>query len=130
MIGLPCGVNFFCYFSIFYLGQSIQHYFCMTMPKIDTIKYGSIIKRYLAIVILILISYFFMAFMFWSRSNIHPFYCFLVTNLGLPVLLGAIFIIHFVATLLIFIHFLHGYITRKYYLIALGGFEVEQRLIR
>lgn len=35
---------------------------------------------------------------------------------------------HFVLTLMVFIQFLHGFISRKYYLLALGGFAVEQRI--
>jgi|JI9StandDraft_1071089.scaffolds.fasta_scaffold581551_1 hypothetical protein len=70
------------------------------------------------------------AFVYWTKSDLHPVYCYLVNMLGMPSLLGIIFILHFIASLILYIQCLHEYITRKYYLLALGGFDVEQRLIR
>jgi hypothetical protein len=68
--------------------------------------------------------------MFWTKSPLHPLYCFVVGALGLPFPVGIIFTLHFISTLLLYIQFLYGFITRKYYLMALGGFHVEQRFIQ
>ena len=123
-IGDNCGMAFFLYLTIFYIGQSIQHYLILKMPQIDIIKYQAVIKRFLVIVSAIEISYFFLAFMFWTKFEVHPLYCFLCQKLGLPIVIGIAIMVHFVVSLLFFIHFLHGFIKRKYYLMALGGFEV------
>jgi hypothetical protein len=37
-------------------------------------------------------------------------------------------VVHFVVSLFVYVQFLYGYINRKYYLLALGGFEVERRI--
>lgn len=51
-------------------------------------------------------------------------YCTMCLYLGLPVLIGIVFIVHFIVTLMVLITVIHGYVSRKYYLLALGGFDV------
>ncbi len=50
------------------MGQSIQHFLILKMPKIDVIKYDKIIKRYVYIVSAIEIVYFFVMFMFLVKT--------------------------------------------------------------
>lgn len=129
-ISRACTMSFFLYYCILYLGQSIQHFLCVVLPKIDVVRYDIWIKRAIGLVSAIEVSYIMLAFLFWSKSTYHPFYCFHCEVLSLPFYTGLLFTLHFIATLFLFIQFLHDYITRKYYLLALGGFEVELRLIR
>lgn len=128
--GKPCPMSFFAYYSIFYLAQAIKHYLCGNMPKMNVVKYDKILKRYIFAISVIEISFFLLAFMYWTKSDMHPLYCFVVENLGLPFPIGGLFMVQFIFSLLVYIQFLHGFITRKYYLLAMGGFEVEQRLIQ
>lgn len=67
--------------------------------------------------------------MFWVKNEIHPFYCFLCVELGLSSIVGLFLTVHFIVSLFMYIQFLYGYINRKYYLLALGGFEVERRMV-
>ena len=120
--GEVCNISFFAYYSIFYLGQSIQHCLCFTMPKIDIVSQEKRLFKYLVIVSIIEISYFLVAFLFWTKSDLNPIYCFMIQVLRLHFLVGSIFIFHFIASLLLYVQVLHGFITRKYYLLALGGF--------
>ena len=123
-------MSFFGYYSLFYLAQSIKHYLCINMPTMNVVKYDKVLKRYIFAISAIEISFFLLAFMFWTKSDMHPLYCFVVGALGLPYPLGAIFLLQFIFSLLVYIQFLHEFITRKYYLLAMGGYEVEQRLIQ
>lgn len=127
-IGDRCGQGFFVYYGMFFIGQSIQHHLFGIIPKIDIVKYDKSLKRYIGFAIGIEVSYFFLAFMFWTRAAIHPLYCYLCLDLGLPIYIGIAIVLHFIVSMLVFVQFLHRYITRKYYLIALGGFEVELRI--
>lgn len=124
-----CATSFFLYYCIFYFGQSTQHFLIVKMPNIDVIKYDKIILRYVKIISIIEISYFFLTFMFWVKTEIHPFYCFLCLKLGLSSIIGLALTAHFIVSLFTYIQFLYGYINRKYYLLALGGYEVERRMI-
>ena len=92
------------------------------MPNMDLLKYSRTVKRYIIAVAAIQISYFIMAFMYWTKSELHPFYNFVTQVLHLHVAVGTIFLIHFFVSLMFFIQLLHGYIARKYYLLALGGY--------
>lgn len=125
-----CSLSFFLYYTIYFIGQAIQHMLIVKMPTIDVVRYDKVIRRYLFIVSVIEISYFFLAFMFWVKTELHPMYCFFCVKLGMSAVVGVVLILHFVASLLIYIQFLYCYINRKYYLLALGGFEVEQRIIQ
>ena len=125
-----CTLSFLLYYTIYFIGQAIQHMLIVKMPAIDVVRYDKVIRRYLFIVSAIEISYFFLAFMFWVRTELHPLYCFFCLKLGMSPAVGVVLFLHFVASLLVYIQFLYCYINRKYYLLALGGFEVEQRILK
>lgn len=129
-IGKPCSMSFFGYYAVFYLAQAMKHYLCLNMPTMNVIQYNSTLKRYIYAISGVEMSYFMLAFMFWAKSDMHPLYCFVVDTLNWPFPIGSLFLIQFIFSLLVFIQCLHGFITRKYYLLALGGYEVEQRLIQ
>ena len=75
MMGKLCVMAFCGYYSLFYLGQAIQHYLCYRMPTMNIIKHDRTVKRCIYIVSLLEISYFIICFMFWTRSDMHPIYC-------------------------------------------------------
>jgi len=100
-------MSFFGYYSLFYLAQSIKHYLCINMPTMNVVKYDKVLKRYIFAISAIEISFFLLAFMFWTKSDMHPLYCFVVGALGLPYPLGAIFLLQFIFSLLVYIQFLH-----------------------
>lgn len=50
MLGQPCPLTFYCFFAIYYFGQSIQHYLCLHMPKMDIVRYDKRIKRYMMMI--------------------------------------------------------------------------------
>lgn len=123
-----CSMSFFLFYTIYFMGQSIQHFLLLKMPKIDVVKYDITIKRYVYIASAIEILYFFVMFMFLVKTELHPIYCFLCIQLGISPLIGILLIAHFIVSLFMYVQFLYKYINRKYYLLALGGFEVEVRL--
>ena len=130
VISDKCSMAFMLWYTLFWLGQGIQHFLSFTIPQVDTLKHEHLIRRFVGIVIIIDILYFFLAFTFWMKSEYHPLYCFLCHRIGLSPLIGVFLLIHFFIALAFFIQFLYAYIKRKYYLISLGGFTVEQRLLR
>ena len=69
-------MSFFLYYAILYLSQCIQHFLCIIMPKIDVVRYDRWIKRAIGLVTVVEISYIMLAFLFWTKSTYHPFYCF------------------------------------------------------
>jgi hypothetical protein len=115
-------MGFFLYYSFFFAGQSIQHRLFGIIPKTDIVKRDKTLRRYIAVAACALASYFFLVFVFWTRSSMHPLYCFLCLRIGFPLAIGLVIVIHFIVSLLLFVQLLHNYISRKYYLIALGGF--------
>ena len=78
-IAIPneCSMSFFLFYTIYFMGQSIQHFLLIKMPKIDVIKYDITIKRYVYVTSFIEIMYFFVMFMFLVKNDLHPIYCFL-----------------------------------------------------
>jgi hypothetical protein len=75
-IKYPTILAFFLYYCIFYIGQSIQHYLSLVLHKIDIIKYDKLIKRYLAMISIIELTYFILVFIYWTKSTYHPIYGF------------------------------------------------------
>jgi hypothetical protein len=47
MAGRPCGMSFFAFYALLYLGQAAQHYFCFRMPTMDVVSHDKMFKRYL-----------------------------------------------------------------------------------
>lgn len=117
-----CIASFYLYWSLFYLGQTISHYLIVKLPKIDVVKFDKTIKKLIGIICFIHTAYLLLVITFWSRSQLHPIYCAICGYFGLPFVIGILFIIHFILTAGIVISLIHLYVTRKYYLIALGGF--------
>lgn len=117
-----CLASFFLYYSLFYLIQAIQHFLLTKLGFSDVLKYDAIIKKAIFIISALLISYLFLGIMFWQKASIHPIYCALCGEMGLPLIVGMAIDIHFIVVLFWFISLIQMYISRKYYLIALGGF--------
>jgi hypothetical protein len=68
------------------------------------------------------IFYLLLVVVFWQKSHIHPLYCAVCQEYGYPFFIGIIFVFHFIGSAGFVISLIHLFITRKYYLIALGGF--------
>ena len=72
--------------------------------------------------------YLLLVVVFWSKSHVHPLYCAMCEEYNWPFMIGIVFVFHFILSAGFVISLIHLFVTRKYYLIALGGFEVEQRI--
>lgn len=123
-----CLASFYLFWSLFYLSQIVNHYLLLRIPKIDVVSLDLTIKRLIGIVCFVEICYLFLVIIFWQKSNIHPIYCAVCEEFKLPFLIGMIFVFHFIFSAGFLINLIHCFVSRKYFLIALGGFEVEQRL--
>ena len=130
VLGSHCEMGFLLWYCIYWLGQAIQHFLAFTVPRVDTVKYSPQIRRLVGVIIVIDLVYFFLAFTFWTKSEVHPLYCLLCHRLDFSPGIGALLLLHFIIALFFFIQLLYAYIKRKYYLISLGGFALEQRLLR
>ncbi len=123
-----CLASFYLFWSIFFMSQSINHYLLMTIPRIDVIRFDSILKKLVGIVCGVEIFYLLLVIIFWQKSSIHPIYCAVCGEFDWPFLVGILFAFHFIFSAGFLINLIHLFVTRKYYLIALGGFDVEQRI--
>lgn len=85
------------------------------------------LRKIIALIGLVETSYLFASILFWGKSSLHPGYCALCVYYGLSITIGIAIDIHWFMTFMSFINLLHGFVTRRYYLLALGGYEVEQR---
>ncbi len=127
-VSSTCLSQFFLFMALIEAGQALAHFLLLKMPKTDVVLYQNLIKRLTTLLCVIQIVYLLLVIIFWQRSTWHPIYCAMCQEFHLPYLIGIGYVIHFVFTLGILVTLIHGFVTRKYYLIALGGFEVEQRL--
>jgi hypothetical protein len=108
--------------------QAISHYLLIKLPVTDVIKFDSIIKKLIGIVCFVEVFYLLLVVVFWQKAHVHPLYCAMCEEYGYSFLIGIVFVFHFIGSGGFVINLIHLFITRKYYLIALGGFEVEQRM--
>jgi hypothetical protein len=92
------------------------------IPKIDVEKQDLKIKRLITLISIIQVFYLLLTVVFWQKTNYHPIYCALCIEYHLSLLVGIGLIIHFCITLGILVTLINAFISRKYYLIALGGF--------
>ena len=92
------------------------------------IKFDVTIKRLIGMVCFVEVFYMLLVVVFWQKSHVHPLYCAMCEEFGYPFVIGLVFLVHFIASAGFVVSLIHLFITRKYYLIALGGFDVEQRL--
>ena len=124
-----CVSLMFLYYSVFYLAQSGQHYMIYKFPSIDINKHFVLYRRLVLLICFIDGSYLFACIIFWQRTPTHPIYCGLHEYFGIGVWVGILLIIHFIFALGWAISLIQSYVSRRYYLLALGGFEVEQRIL-
>ena len=117
-----CLASFYLFCSLYFLGQTISHYLTIKIPEVDVVKFDSSIKRLIGIICFIQIIYMFLVVVFWQKSHIHPIYCAVCEEFKWPFIIGIAFIIHFIISAGIAISLIHLFVSRKYYLIALGGF--------
>lgn len=118
----------FLIFAVLYLFQSLQHYMIRNFPNIDINKHHILYRRVIILIGLIDAGYLFENVMFWSRDESHPIYCVLCKQIGLGAWIGLLFVFHFLLIAAWFFTLINSYIQRRYYLLAIGGFEAEQQL--
>lgn len=123
-----CLASFYLFWTLYFLTQSILHYLIVKIPQIDVMKFDIVIKRLIGLVCIVQIAYLFLVVVFWQRAHIHPLYCAMCEEYKWPYAIGILFIFHFILSAGCLISLIHLFVTRKYYLIALGGFEVQQRM--
>ncbi len=123
-----CVALMFFYYALFYAAQAGQHYLIFKFPLIDINKHYLLFRRLVIAICLVDGSYLFACVIFWQRTSAHPIYCGLHEYFGLGLWVGIILTMHFVFSLAWAISLIQSYINRRYYLLALGGFEVEQRI--
>ena len=123
-----CLASFYLFWALYFLSQAILHYLLVKIPLIDVIKFDLLIKRLIGLVCFVEVAYLLLVVVFWERSNVHPLYCAMCEEYNWPYMIGIVFVFHFILSGGFVISLIHLFVSRKYYLIALGGFEVEQRI--
>lgn len=124
-----CVSLMFLYYAFFYSAQAGQHYMIQKFPLIDINKHFVLYRRLVMFIGFVDASYLFAAIIFWQKTSQHPMYCALHEYFGIGMWVGIILSFHFIFCLFWVISLIQSYINRRYYLLALGGFEVEQRIL-
>ena len=75
--GQHCNMGFLLWYCLYWMGQAIQHFLSLIISRIDAVKYSLFIRRFLTVILVIDLLYFFLVVTFWMQSAVHPFYCFL-----------------------------------------------------
>ena len=119
----------FLYYTFFYSAQTGQHYLLFKLPLIDVNKHYLLYRRLVILICLVDGTYMFSCVIFWQKTRMHPIYCTLCEEWGLGSWVGLVLIFHFIFCLAWAVSLIHSYVNRRYYLLALGGFEVEQRIL-
>lgn len=117
-----CASLMFLIYMVLYACQTGLHYLIMKFPKIDINKHYVAYRRTVIMLCMVIVAYMFMCVTFWQRTDYHPVYCALCTQAGMGSWIGLILFIHCVFLIGWGITLIHAYVTRRYYLLALGGF--------
>lgn len=117
-----CIASFYLFWALYFLTQAMLHYLLVKIPMIDVIKVDITIKRMIGLICFVEIVYMLLVVVFWQRSHAHPIYCAMCEEYQWPYTIGIVFIFHFILSAGFVISLIHLFVTRKYYLIALGGF--------
>lgn len=117
-----CIASFYLFWALYFSTQAMLHYLLVKIPMIDVIKVDITIKRMIGLICFVEIVYMLLVVVFWQRSHVHPIYCAMCEEYQWPYTIGIVFIFHFILSAGFVISLIHLFVTRKYYLIALGGF--------
>lgn len=117
-----CWALTFLIFTIYSLFQTLQHYLIYKFPTIDINKHHAAYRRIVLVICIVDIGYLVMSLSFWQKTAYHPVYCALCVQMGISAWIGIIFIFHVLFMIAWAITLMNAYITRRYYLLALGGF--------
>ena len=112
----------FLYYFFFYFFQTVQHYLIREMPLRDVNKHVVALKRVIGMICFSDVFYMFLSVMFWQKTDTHPLYCGLCSYLHFGVWVGILIDIHCVFIIFWGVSLIHAFITRRYYLLALGGY--------
>ena len=93
------------------------------MPKRDVNRYLVSLKRMIGLICFIDTTYLFLAIMFWQKSDLHPIYCGLCEYFHMGTWIGLIIDFHCIFIIIWCMNLIHAFVTRRYYLLAIGGFE-------
>ena len=122
-----CNSNFclstsFLIYSLNSANQTLQHYFIYNFPLIDINKYHVAYRRSVIFICLVDMAYMLMCITFWQKSPYHPVYCYLCIQKGWGLWIGLLLVVHELFIIGWAITLINSYVTRRYYLLALGGF--------
>lgn len=109
-------------YAIIYAIQTLQHFLIYIFPKIDINKHHVAYRRIVIFMLLVTTGYMFLSVTFWQKSEWHPIYCALCMENKYGLWLGLLIDLHCIFLIGWGIVLIHTYITRRYYLLALGGF--------
>lgn len=124
-----CVALMFLFYCCFYGAQAAQHYFIKIFPKIDVNKHYVLYRRLIMLIMTVDGVYLFASIIFWQKASAHPIYCALHQYFGIGLWVGIVLVMHFIFSLFWGITLIQSYINRRYYLLAMGGFEIEQRIL-
>lgn len=117
-----CASLMFLIYMILYASQTGVHYLINIFPQIDINKHHVAYRRTVIMLCLLVVAYMFMCVTFWQKTDYHPVYCTLCTQVGLGSWVGLVLVLHCIFLIAWGISLIHAYVTRRYYLLALGGF--------
>lgn len=115
-------------YSAFYVCQTLQHYLIFKFPSIDINLHHVLYRRLTIGICLVDVGYMLTCITFFQKTQTHPIYCLLCLQMGITSWVGLVLVLHEVFVIGWAVTLINAYVTRRYYLLALGGFEVEQRL--
>lgn len=117
-----CASLMFLIYMALYASQTGLHYLIYRFPKIDINKHYVAYRRTVLFLCLVIVSYMFMCVTFWQRTDYHPVFCTLCSQMGLSSWIGLALFLHCIFLIGWGVTLIHSYVTRRYYLLALGGF--------
>lgn len=123
-ISYPCVIWFYLYMILIFSSQALLHFLLIKITTMDTEKYKQTVIRSIFIIAIVTFSYLFASIMYWGAKDIHPIYCALYEVFGLPFGIGIVICLHCAACICALAQLVHAFVTRRFYLLAIGGIEV------
>lgn len=131
LVAIPnmCACLLFLIYSVLYGFQACQHYLIYKFATIDINKHHVAFRRTVITICMVDMGYMLMAITFWQKSEDHPVYCVLCLQYGLGRWVGIFLALHCIFLIGWAITLIQAYVNRRYFLLAIGGFEAEQRIL-
>ncbi len=131
LVSIPnlCACLLFLMYSILYAFQTCQHFLIHKFATIDINKHHVAFRRTVITICMVDMGYMLMTITFWQKSEDHPVYCVLCLQYGFGRWIGILLALHCIFLIGWAITLIQSYVNRRYYLLAIGGFEAEQRIL-